>query len=56
VAHVGMVLDVMDEMQMRIRVPFHFVGNETQDRLVGLDVAFTLGSPLRNKRVKKLVY
>jgi hypothetical protein len=56
VAQVGMVLDVMDEMQMRIRVPFHFVGNETQDRLVGLDVAFTLGSPLRNKRVKKLVY
>jgi hypothetical protein len=56
VAHVGLVLDVMDELQMRIRLPFHFVGNDTQDRLVGLDMAFTLGSPLRNKRVKKLVY
>lgn len=54
--HVGVMLDVLDELQMRIRVPFHFVANADQDRGVGVDVAFLLGSPLRTKKVKKLVY
>lgn len=55
-AHAGLMLDVLDELQMRIRVPFHFIANEAQDRLVGVDVAFLFGSPLRTKRVKKLIY
>lgn len=56
VAFVGLQLDVLDEMSMRLRIPFHFVANKNQDRAVGLDVAFLLGSPVRNKRVKKLIY
>jgi hypothetical protein len=51
-----MLLDVMDEVQMRIRVPFHFVANRDQDRGMGLDIAILFGSPLRSKRVKKLIY
>jgi hypothetical protein len=32
------------------------VANKDQDRAVGLDVAVLFGSPLRSKKVKKLVY
>jgi hypothetical protein len=56
VAHVGLMLDVLDELQMRLRVPFPFVANKDQDRAVGLDVAVLFGSPLRTKKVRKLVY
>lgn len=56
VVHVGLMLDVMDELQMRIRVPFYIVANKDQDRMVGMDVAFLLGKPPYAKRVKKLVY
>lgn len=56
VVHAGLLLDVLDEMQMRIRVPFHIVANKDQDRAVGLDVAVLFGSPLRGKKVRKLVY
>lgn len=56
VVHAGLMLDVLDELQMRIRVPFHFIANKDQDRGIGVDVAILFGSPLRTKRVKKLVY
>jgi hypothetical protein len=56
VVHAGLLLDVLDEMQMRVRIPFHFVANKDQDRAIGLDVAVLFGSPLRSKKVKKLVY
>ncbi len=54
--HVGMILDVLDEMQLRIRVPFHIVANDAGDRGVGLDVGLLFSSPLRNTKVKKLKY
>lgn len=56
VVHAGIMTEVMDELQLRIRVPYHFVANKNQDRLVGLDMAFLFGSPLRKNRVKKLTY
>ena len=55
-AHAGMLLDVLDEMQLRIRVPFHYVLNEDRDMGVGIDVGVLFSSPLRTTRVKKLKY
>jgi hypothetical protein len=54
--HAGMLLDVLDELQLRIRVPFHVVANTAGDRGVGVDVAFLFSSPLRNTKIKKLQY
>jgi hypothetical protein len=54
--HAGMLLDVLDELQLRVRVPFHVVANTAGDRGVGVDVAFLFSSPLRNTKVKKLKY
>jgi hypothetical protein len=54
--HAGMLLDVLDELQLRIRVPFHVVANKAGDRGVGLDVGFLFSSPLRTTKVKKLKY
>jgi len=54
--HAGLILDVMDEMQLRIRVPFHVVANKDMDQGVGLDVGFLFSSPLRTTKVKKLKY
>lgn len=54
--HAGMLLDVMDELQLRIRVPFHMIANRDGDRGVGLDVGFLFSSPHRNTKVRKLKY
>ncbi|MBW8887988.1 MAG: hypothetical protein JF616_09555 [Fibrobacteres bacterium] len=54
--HAGLILDVMDEMQLRIRVPYHVVANKAMDQGVGIDVGFLFSSPLRTTKVKKLKY
>lgn len=54
--HAGMLLDVMDELQLRVRVPFHVVGNTAGDQGVGVDVGFLFSSPLRTTKVRKLRY
>jgi hypothetical protein len=54
--HAGLILDVMDELQLRVRVPYHVVANKTMDQGVGIDVGFLFSSPLRTTRVKKLKY
>jgi hypothetical protein len=54
--HVGMLLDVLDELQLRIRVPFHLVGNEAGDRGIGLDVGFLFSNHHRTTKVRKLKY
>lgn len=54
--HAGMLLDVMDELQLRVRVPFHMVGNTAGDQAIGVDVGFLFSSPLRTTKVKKLKY
>jgi hypothetical protein len=54
--HAGLMLDVLDELQLRIRVPYHVVANTTMDQGVGIDVGFLFSSPLRKTRVKKLKY
>ena len=55
-AHVGMLLDIMDELQLRLRVPFYVVGNTAGDRAVGFDASLLFSSPLRTTHVKKLKY
>lgn len=54
--HAGLILDVIDEMQLRIRVPYHVVANKAMDQGVGIDVGFLFSSPLRTTKVKKLKY
>jgi hypothetical protein len=54
--HAGMLIDVLDELQLRIRVPFHFVGNTAGDRGVGVDLGILFSSPHRNTKVRKLKY
>jgi hypothetical protein len=54
--HAGLLLDVIDEMQLRIRVPYHVVANKAMDQDVGIDVGFLFSSPLRTTKVKKLKY
>jgi hypothetical protein len=54
--HAGLLLDVIDEMQLRIRVPYHVVANKAMDQGVGIDVGFLFSSPLRTTKVKKLKY
>lgn len=54
--HAGMLLDVLDELQLRVRVPFHLVANTAGDQGVGVDVGFLFSSPLRTTKVKKLKY
>lgn len=54
--HAGLLLDVMDELQLRIRVPFTIVADHDGDRTVGLDIGLLFSSPHRNTKVKKLVY
>ena len=54
--HIGILFDVLDEMQMRLRLPYTVVANASRDVTAGLDVAILFSNPLRGKRVKKLVY
>ncbi len=54
--HVGMLLDIMDELQLRIRVPFHIVANTAGDHGAGLDIGLLFSSPQRTSKVRKLKY
>lgn len=55
-AHAGIYFDIMDELQLRVRVPYHFVANANLDQATGLDIALLFSSPHRNTHVKKLKY
>jgi hypothetical protein len=52
----GIFLDVMDNMQMRVRVPYRFIANSHGDQSAGLDIALLFSSPLRKTKVRKLSY
>ncbi len=54
--HVGLLLDVMDEMQLRIRAPFTVVANDVGDRGFSIDVGVFFSSPQRTTKVRKLKY
>lgn len=54
--HAGFLLNILEEMQMRVRVPVLFVANKDQDRTAGVDLAIIFSNPVRTKTVKKLLY
>jgi hypothetical protein len=54
--HAGVYLDVLDNMQMRVRVPYRFIANSHRDQVAGLDVALLFSSSLRKTKVRKLTY
>jgi hypothetical protein len=54
--HAGLLMDIMDELQLRVRVPFTVVADHDGDRTVGVDIGLLFSSPHRNTKVKKLVY
>lgn len=53
---IGMYFDVLDELQLRLRVPFHFVANLDMVKAVGLDFTLLFSSPQRRTKVRKLSY
>ncbi|MCD6024522.1 MAG: hypothetical protein K0Q91_1438 [Fibrobacteria bacterium] len=52
----GVYLDVMDNLQMRVRVPYRYIANSHRDQTAGLDIALLFSSPLRKTKVRKLTY
>jgi hypothetical protein len=54
--HIGILFDVMDEMQLKLRVPLILVGNQNYDQLVGVDFSLLFSGPHRHTKVKKLTY
>jgi|WetSurMetagenome_2_1015567.scaffolds.fasta_scaffold477247_1 hypothetical protein len=52
--HVGFSLDLTDRAQVRMRVPYYYVGNKTEDQVVGVEVGFLFSG--RFKHVQKLNY
>jgi len=54
--HAGVLISVMDELQLRVRVPFHVVMNKEMDMGVGLDLGILFSSPQRTNKVRKLKY
>jgi|GEM_PF-761951 len=54
--HIGLIFDVLDELQLRIRAPLILVGNNYGDKLAGLDFALLFSGPHRKTKVKKLTY
>jgi hypothetical protein len=54
--HAGLYLDVLDNMQLRVRVPYRFIANSHRDQAAGLDVALLFSSSMRKTKVRKLNY
>lgn len=52
----GLYLDVLDNLQLRVRVPYRVIANSHKDQAAGLDVALLFSSPLRKTNVRKLTY
>jgi len=50
--HAGFLLDVTDRVQVRFRVPYYAVANQSRDHAAGLDVGILFSGRFRN--VKKL--
>jgi hypothetical protein len=52
--HVGFAVDLSKTVQMRIRIPYNVVINETTDQCIGLDIGFLFSD--RYRTIKKLNY
>ncbi|HLU69263.1 MAG TPA: hypothetical protein VKZ88_00675 [Fibrobacteria bacterium] len=56
IVHAGLYLDVLDNLQMRVRVPYRFLANSHRDQAAGLDVALLFSPATRTTKVRKLTY
>jgi hypothetical protein len=56
VAYAGLYLDVLDHLQMRMRMPWRFIANSHNEQVVGIDIAMLFSSPHRRTSVRRLVY
>lgn len=54
--HAGVYLDVLDNLQMRVRVPYRIIANSHGDQAIGLDIALLFSSSQRKTKVRKLTY
>jgi len=54
--HGGMYLDVLDNLQLRVRVPYRVIANSHRDQAAGLDVALLFSTSMRKTTVRKLTY
>jgi hypothetical protein len=52
--HAGLIVELSKTVQLRIRLPFHAVLNETRDGGAGLDIGLLFSKPYRH--VKQLHY
>jgi hypothetical protein len=55
-AYAGAYLDVLDNLQLRVRVPYRFIANSPRDQVAGLDISLLFSSSQRTTKVKKLKY
>ncbi len=55
-AMAGVYIDMMDNLHLRLRVPFQIVANSNTDQLIGLDIALLFSLPQYNTKVRKLKY
>ncbi|MFP4164086.1 MAG: acyloxyacyl hydrolase [Chitinispirillaceae bacterium] len=53
-AHIGFVLDITDAVQVRFRVPYNVILNESRDHGVGFDMGVMFTDKLR--KIRKLDY
>jgi len=52
--HIGFELDISEKVQMRFKIPYHVVANQSRDQAVGLDMGLLFSKGY--KKVKKLEY
>jgi hypothetical protein len=49
-AHVGVAVDLSRSVEMRLRIPYQFVGNKASDKVAGLEVGFLFSDKFKNTR------
>jgi hypothetical protein len=54
--HAGLYLDVLDNLQLRVRVPYRVIANSHKDQAAGLDISLLFSSGMRKTKVRKLTY
>jgi len=55
-ARVGLLFDVLETLQLRVAVPFTFVGNDNPDQFAGVNFTLLFSGPNRHTQVRKLTY
>ncbi len=51
---IGFVLDALDEMQIRLSLPYRIVFNQGQDQSAGVEIGLLFSGPHRNTKIKRI--